>query len=141
MPGSYTLFPEYRFVYSRLWGSISEAVLLAHAQALRSDPRFHPSFAQLVDLSAVSGIPLTTAAVRRAGTTHAFGAGSRRAVVAVSDFSFGMARMFELLREGAADEVKVFRDIPSALTWLDERAPPAAVDFFGLPPDWLYEQE
>lgn len=140
MPGSFTILPESRFVYTRAWGIFSAPFLFAHIEALKNHPRFDSSFAQLADLREVSDVTLDSAAVRGAVAANPFGAGSRRAMVASSDFVFGMLRMYELLRQPGRDELMVFRDLPRALQWLDTSVP-AGTDFSTLPPDWLYEQD
>ncbi len=43
---------------------------------------------------------------------------SRRAIVADKDITFGMARMYEVFREDAPEEIKLFRDIAEARRWL-----------------------
>jgi hypothetical protein len=141
VPGSYTLFPESRFVYSRAWGLLTEAVLIAHSRALAGDPRFQPSFAQLSDLREVTEVAVTGAGVREAAAASPFGVGSRRALVASSDLIFGMARMYEVLRENAAEELMVFRDVPAALRWLGTGAPSGWHDIPAVPPDWLFETD
>ncbi len=141
MPGSYTILPESRFVLSRSWGVLTQALLLAHSRALAGDPRFQPSFAQLSDLREVTDITVTAPGVREAAEASPFGAGSRRALVASSDFIFGMARMYELFRENATGEVMVFRDVHEALRWLGPRAPSGWHDIPALPPDWLFDTD
>ncbi len=39
-------------------------------------------------------------------------------MVAEKDVSFGMARMYEMLREAEPDQIKVFRDMAEARRWL-----------------------
>ena len=38
--------------------------------------------------------------------------------MAGSDLVFGMSRMYEMLREGAVGEVRIFRDVDKAKEWL-----------------------
>jgi hypothetical protein len=44
--------------------------------------------------------------------------GGRVAMVATTDVTYGVFRMWELQREGLNYEVQVFRDLDLALTWL-----------------------
>src|ERR1700687_1900889 len=123
MPCSYTILPESRFVYTRGWGVVTDAMILAQARALKSDPRFQPPFAQLYDLREAT-IAFTSAGVREVSFVSPFGVGARRAFVSgSSDSLFGMVRMYEVLREPARDEVMVFRGVHEALRWLGTRAP------------------
>jgi hypothetical protein len=47
-----------------------------------------------------------------------FGAGARRAIVVGSDVVYGMARMYQILRDTAPDHLEVFRDLASNVAWL-----------------------
>jgi hypothetical protein len=139
MPCSYTILPESRFVYTRGWGVVTDAMILAQAHALKSDPRFQPSFAQLYDLREAT-LAFTSEGVRAVALVSPFGAGARRAFVSgPSDALFGMVRMYEALRERAPDKVEGFRSVDEALRWLGTSAPPGWQDVPVLPPDWLSE--
>lgn len=139
MPCSYTILPESRFVYTRGWGVVTDAMILAQARALRSDPRFQPSFAQLYDLREAI-LAFTAAGVREVALISPFGVGARRAFVSgPSDSVFGMVRMYEALRERTPDNVEGFRSVHEALRWLGTSAPPGWEDVPVLPPDWLSE--
>ena len=141
MPSSYTILPESRFVYTRGWGVVTDAMVLAQARALKSDPRFQPSFAQLYDLREAT-LAFTSAGVREVALVSPFGVGARRAfVTGSSDSLFGMVRMYEALREPARDEVMGFHDVHEALRWLGTSAPSGWQDIPVLAPDWLSETE
>jgi hypothetical protein len=47
-----------------------------------------------------------------------FGAGARRALVVTSDVVFGMARMYQILRDESPDELQIFRKVDDAFRWL-----------------------
>jgi hypothetical protein len=141
MPCSYTILPESRFVYTRGWGVVTDAAILAQARALKSDPRFQPSFAQIYDLRDGT-IAFTSAGLREVALISPFGAGARRAFVSgPSDSLFGMVRMYEVLREPVGDEVMVFHGVDEALCWLGTRAPSGWQDIPVLLRDWVSETE
>ncbi|MFI5120946.1 MAG: hypothetical protein ACHQM4_11065 [Thermoanaerobaculia bacterium] len=141
MPCSYTILPESRFVYTRGWGVVTDAMVLAQAHALKSDPRFQPSFAQLYDLRDAT-LAFTSEGLREVALMSPFGAGARRAFVSgSSDAIFGMVRMYEALREPARDQVMGFHDMHEALRWLGNRAPSEWQEIPALLPDWLSEKE
>jgi hypothetical protein len=141
MPCSFTILPEFRFVYTRGWGVVTDAMILAQAHALKSDLRFQPSFAQLYDLRDAT-IAFTSAGLREVARVSPFGVGARRAFVSgSSDSVFGMVRMYQTLREPVADRVEVFRDVHEALRWLETDAPSGWQDIPDLPPDWLSERD
>jgi hypothetical protein len=84
-----------------------------------SDPDFDPSFSQLGDLSAVTGIDITADEVRIVAETSMFSLTARRALVGDSPEVYGLARMFSILRDFRGDrEIRVFRSRKEALAWL-----------------------
>ncbi|MBI1176096.1 hypothetical protein GC207_01510 [bacterium] len=138
MPGSYTILADARFVYSRAWGVLTDEELLEHAEALRRDPRFEPSFAQLADSREMTDLAVSPPGVRDLALRNPFGKGAKRALVARSPLAFGMARMFELVSHNSADEIKVVRDLAEAKAWLGERAPSNWDELEHLKPDRLF---
>lgn len=129
MPATYRLDLALRVVWSRGWGALRDDELAAHSRALRADPRFEPSFRQIQDLTDVATFDVTSAGLRLVAQLNPFGEGARRAVVVPSDVGFGLARMHEQIRMGdAADQLRVFRELRSAMEWLD------------LPLDWVPPQ-
>ena len=84
-----------------------------------------PTWSQIVDCTAVTGIDLSAEDVRAVGATTIFSAHSRRAVVVTTDEQFGFARMFKMIREADGEYgIRVFRDRAEALRWAmpDEQA-------------------
>ena len=136
MPGSYTILPAARFVYTRGWGVVTDEQLHAHAIALRADPRFQPAFAQLADLRDVSDIQITSAGIRTMPLLNPFGKGARRAFVTPNTTAFGLARMYELMKQDDDDQLMVVREISDALKWLGERAPAGWQQIPPLEADW-----
>jgi len=115
----YKIDKERRLVLSTGSGAFTLADALAHQQRLASDPDFDPSFSQLVDLTHVTSVKLTASDVRKLAQASLFSRGSRRAILATSEAAFGLARMFEALRESAGEDgIHVFRDLNDALDWL-----------------------
>jgi hypothetical protein len=96
------------------------ARLLAFLMALEAaEPE---PFGRLLDLAAVAGVRLTAdemyhiARTRRAATVgrRPF----RTAILAPTILTYGIGRMYEVLMEGSAVEVGVFRDAGGAAGWL-----------------------
>ena len=119
MPWSLDIDVAHRILRVRLWGSLSSRDLLEGDTQLRTEVDFRPDFDQIIDTRGADGTAITADAIRsltqRPGI---FSKESRRAVVADTDFGFGMARMFELLRGEEAGEIRVFRDLVEAERWL-----------------------
>jgi len=118
MPFAFTIDTSRRLVLSRGWGVLNDRELVAHVRALAQDPRFRPDLHQLCDFIDVTDVRVTAAGVREMTGLKPFGAGARRAFAVSSDVAYGMARMYQIMREDAPDEVEVFRDIDAALEWL-----------------------
>jgi hypothetical protein len=94
-------------------------------RTLSADPRFAKNFCQLADLRDVTDIQVTAATIREMVRLNPFWAGARRAVVVTSDVVFGMARMYQILRDESPDALEIFRKMDGALQWLgivDEKA-------------------
>ncbi|HJQ52227.1 MAG TPA: hypothetical protein VJ825_00155 [Gemmatimonadaceae bacterium] len=89
-----------------------------HNHDLRTDPRFDSSFRELVDMTAVTKLLITTHLIYETALDQFFEPGTRRAIVASSDVVFGMARMFALRAESAGQLVEVFRAPARAEAWL-----------------------
>ncbi len=118
MPAGFAIDDARGLVLSRAWGAVGDRDLITHARTLVADPRFRPSFRQLVDFRGMERMDVSSEGARRMVDMNPFGAHARRAIVAESDISFGMARMYQILHGDGADEVQVFRDFDVALEWL-----------------------
>jgi hypothetical protein len=139
MPGSYSILSESKFVYSCAWGVLTDEELVAHAKALKVDPRFEPTFAQLADFTEVSDVKVTSACIQEMTLLNPFGAGARRVLIAPTPILYGLARMYELTKMKSDDEVMVVRDVAEALKWLGDRAPGNWEEISRLKPDWVSE--
>ena len=119
MPASYNIDKERRLVISTVSGVVTLADGLAHQRNLRNDPDFDPSFSQLMDFRQVIRVDLSGEDVRKLAQTTIFSPNSRRAMLVSSDLEYGLARMFEILRETMGERgIRVFRDLNEALDWV-----------------------
>jgi hypothetical protein len=119
VPAYYKIDKERKLVMSTASGVLTMADLLAHQAKLRKDPEFDPSFSQLSDFTHVTKMDLTTAYVQRLAQTTVFSPDSRRAFLVKSDLEFGLARMFEILRDTVGEKgIHVFRNLDEALDWV-----------------------
>jgi hypothetical protein len=101
-------------------GSTGVASGLAH-----DGSRFDSSFRQLGDLSDVNLDSLDPAVVREVAASRVFAPGARRALVAPADHVYGLSRIFAAYADTGLQEVKVFRDMPTAERWLNLPQPVA----------------
>jgi hypothetical protein len=119
MPVSYVIDANRKVVISRLSDPVTEDDVNDHNQRLRTDPAFDPSYRQLVDMTALTKIIVSTSMVNQTSIDHFFNPGTLRAFVASTDAIFGMARKFALQSEGVGQTIHVFRDMRKAEEWLE----------------------
>jgi len=119
MPAFYKIDKERKLVMTTHSGVLTIADALGHQEKLPKDPDFDPSFSQLFDVTHVTDVQLTAEDVRRLARTSVFSPDSRRAIVVDSDLKFGLARMFEVLRDTMGEKgIRVFRNLEDALDWI-----------------------
>jgi hypothetical protein len=120
MPCDYAIDVERGLVQTRLWGSVTPADLLDVRDRMAVDPAYGPHLSILIDMREVERFALTTGDVQVLARTSKFGQGSRRAFVASSPSSFGLARMFQSYREinDGLEETAVFETMEAAEVWL-----------------------
>ena len=112
-----------RVVIVTVIGALGDAELQSLGDQLEKNPEVAPDFALLIDLRQADGKNVTSPGVRSLATRAlVFSPASRRAVVVPSDLGFGMARMYEMLREGRGGGMRVFRDYGEARRWVGERS-------------------
>jgi hypothetical protein len=91
--------------------------------ALRAADEVPQEFALLVDLRQASGARVTAVGVRGlVAQAPVLSPTSRRAVVVPTDLGFGMARMYEMLRQDGAGGMRAFRDFDEARRWVAGRS-------------------
>jgi hypothetical protein len=119
MPAFYKIDRDSRLIMSTASGNFTLAEALAHDEKLEIDPQFDPDFAQLFDFSHVTRLELTSDHIRQLAQDSPFSPHTRRALLVASDAAYGLARMFEMLRESAGDTgIEVFRNLDEALDWV-----------------------
>jgi hypothetical protein len=127
MPISYVIDQVAQRVTLTYFGTVTDADLFAVYEKLYSDPRHRVGMDELADCRPVDKLELTGQGLRDLASRATFSMDSRRvswrvAVVAPQDAIYGMARMFQSLRDDSPEEVQVFRDLVSALYWLNQPA-------------------
>ena len=108
-----------RVVILTVSGYLGDEGLLELADELAKAPELEPDFALLIDLRQANGHSVTSAGVRRlVSRPLVLSAASRRAVVVPSHLGYGMARMYEMLREDRGGATRAFRDYDEARRWV-----------------------
>jgi len=119
MAAFYKIDKERKLVMTTASGVLTMAEALGHQEKLRKDPDFAPSFSQLFDVTHVTDVQLTAEDVRTLARRSVFSPDSRRAILVNSDLKFGLARMFEVLRDTMGEKgIRVFRNLDEALEWI-----------------------
>jgi len=115
----YSIEHELRLIRVTLTGELSDESLVEADTVFREDEDANPDYDQLMDCSHAVGQSITREAlIDLTSRPPYFSNRCRRAIVVSTKAAFGMARMFELLREDKAGEFRVFYDVHQAETWL-----------------------
>lgn len=119
MPASYKIDKERRLVISTGTGVFLAADALDHQERLCKDPDFDPTFSQLMDLTQITEYNIGLDDMHKLAQREVFAPESRRAIVVQTDLAYGLARMFEMLRENAGElGIRVFRNLDEAFDWV-----------------------
>jgi hypothetical protein len=118
MPVTYHIDPILRVVFTILEGIVTSDEALDHEERLRKDPAFEPSFRQLADCRQITEVRATGSTIRFVAVMSPFSRETRRAIVVEQDFIYGLARMYQTLKDGA--QIRVFRDVGEAWLWLSK---------------------
>ena len=126
MPVKYSIDTQHSLVYTVFSGKVTDADFDHHLQSLSSDARFEPAMPELVDLRAVTKVSLSAHTIPSSARWKLHAPRAQRAVVAPTDFLFGLARMYQShLGEASESHFMVFRTLPPALAWLGLEAEPS----------------
>ena len=120
MPIAHDLLPATGVLHTRLIGTVTDTELLEYYRI--QVRQGEGTWKELVDGREITTYSITPEG-QRALAQFVSGyrdrlRGGRVAMVAVSDVTFGMFRMWQLQREGLGYEVAVFRDFDRAMAWL-----------------------
>jgi hypothetical protein len=118
MPVSYRIDHERRVVLARADGRVAPEDFSEFLDALAGDAGFDPEIDLLFDLRGISGDWPPTSVVRHFVEHPIFAGSARKAYVASGDLTFGLVRMFEMMRADPAGNIRAFRDMDEARAWL-----------------------
>jgi hypothetical protein len=102
-------------------GNLGDEELLGLADEFAKASEVDRDFSLLIDLRQAHGQKVTSAGVRKlVARPLVLSAAFRLAVVVPSNLGFGMARMYEMLREGEGrgGAMRVFHDYDEAQRWI-----------------------
>ena len=107
-------------IFSTFRGVVTKEDISGQVEGFKTDPAFQPSFNHLIDTRGTTRFDLSSQGMRLVSMHSIFNEKSRRAIVAEKKEIFGIARMYQLLREvnNKPDRVQVFRTMAEARRWL-----------------------
>lgn len=109
-----------RLVYVRFGKKLTAATITAYAHALRVDPEFNPTFAEIIDTRAVEEVTIRPQdAVALADAVDPFSLDSRRAFVACELAQINAARMHRILRSPSKN-IGIFSSMAEAEAWVHQ---------------------
>ncbi|MBI2513949.1 MAG: hypothetical protein HYV96_18415 [Opitutae bacterium] len=119
MPQELHIDETQRVVWTRCWGTLTDADITSQQAALRADPRFRATFFQLVDTTDVVEVDVSARTMLALGQSQLFATTAKRAYVVQRDVIFGLVRMYGLYQglRGRA-EIQAFRTRAEAVEWL-----------------------
>jgi hypothetical protein len=114
-----------RWVKVRAWGVLTYDEIVASRRKFTTDPNFTPDFSHLADGREVTRIVVSASQIGALASAHIFGPRSRRAFVAPKGDTYDLTRMYQIYRQinGGAEQIRLFRTMEEAETWLDWTKP------------------
>ena len=122
MPMTYSIDTPKSIVRATGSGILTDEDVMAHRQALTSDPAFNQKLREISDIRQVTDFQVTPAGVRIMVANDvkmtAMGGMHKLAIVAEENVAYGMSRMYQTLGEPNIRSVGVFRNYEEAEEWL-----------------------
>jgi len=122
LPADYEVHENEGVIVVTLTGLLPDDDALDLASRYANELERSPGLHELVDARDLQVADLSSSALREIAEVfrrpRTAPAGSRVALVASSDAAYGLARMYQALREDSSAEFRVFRDLESARSWL-----------------------
>ena len=124
MPIKYRIDKGNRIIFAEVEGDFTLEDIIKTINSVVSDRDFRSGFNVLSDHRKI-GEPATTQqmqgmAAHLESLSYAYG-GTKWAMLVSKEASYGMMRMLSALVENVPIELRVFRDMEEALTWLREK--------------------
>lgn len=121
MPVTYDIDTVRGVITMRAYGAVTPDEFQTARVAIQSDPAHQPGLRFLVDLRDVKRFALSgddVDALARDRTSLYFEPGTPLAVVAGTDEAFGLSRMYQIMRGGGAEDIRIFTRMRDAEQWL-----------------------
>ena len=120
MPVVLKVNPQKKVVYSTFFGLVTDEEILEHGQTIRTHPDFKRDYCEIVDLTMVSEMRVTRAALRKlAEHPSIFEPSAKHAVIAPKDFAFQEAKAFASFPTTNRRKLKIVRTAAEAYEYLE----------------------
>jgi hypothetical protein len=118
-PLVYSIDTADRVVTARGSGKLTFTAISSYAASLRADPRFSPTFSEIVDLRSVESVLLNARELMTlADSVDPFSANSKRAFVVRNQEQVNAAHLHRILRP-QTKKIQVFHSIDEAREWIN----------------------
>lgn len=118
----YTIYENPGICIFRGTGNLKMEEFKKVAAKMIEDPRWQTGWSILYDFSRANSMDVTSRQMKDGATRDRqfddLLAPARIAVVATQDSMYGMFRMWQMLSEERSAEIKIFKDLDSAFSWL-----------------------
>jgi hypothetical protein len=119
MPFDYYIDTSHRLVATLVKGILTPFELLRHQDRVKDDPEFDPTFWQLHDVRNADFTAVQPSCVEALAELAVPKRGTRRAIVVGTALAHELAQLFEGLLAGTGEQIRIFRDLDAARTWLE----------------------
>jgi hypothetical protein len=125
MPFRYTIDPEKEMLLVVAEGAINDRASISLAYGIAADPKYHPGFRMLTDLTQVTRNGLTQVSLAQIGKILKLTSGPRRVLVVGNLANYGVGRMYQTYCEiNGVDAPEIFWKRDDALAYLNEGTTP-----------------
>ena len=115
MPYSYLIDVKREIVFSRIWGTLTDEHVAAHAMALKEDPRFDAEFNQVLDMRELDDLQVTSHGIRKLAPIVPFRLDARRAFIVGTGQAEALSRILFTYTEAGVDQYTLFRELAPAM--------------------------
>jgi len=115
LPRDLRIDPQLKLVHSIYYGELEDNDLSEQRFQIANHPDFRPDFSYILDLTGVTKLRVSTAAVRECATSPSlFVRDAIRVMVAPAEAVFGMSRMYQMLAEETRPNLQIVRTLAEA---------------------------
>ena len=123
MPFEYKINLSEKLISLKAFGCFNDKDLEQIYVSIKKDPDYLPGLSFIGDFSSIEKVGVTAGAVHDCASATPIAQGAKRALIVKKEIAYGYARMYQILIETGADQLKIFDEVEAALAWLEEDSP------------------